>query len=108
MAIGLLASANLNTTIDTIVYTAPATVGTTVIAKVFLCNRNASAISVRIGLGFSGETALDSTNAIEFDVSIPAFGVIERGNIIMGASQRVLARTATAGVSVAVCGVEQP
>lgn len=108
MAIGLLGSVNLTTTVDTVVYTAPATAGTSVVAKVFLCNRNATAISVRLGLAFSGETVLDATNAIEFDVSIPAYGVIERGNIMLGVSQRVLARTSTAGVSVAVCGVEQP
>jgi len=108
MATGLLASTNLNTTGDTVVYTAPSTAGTYVVAKIFLCNRNNATISVRLGLGTIGESSLGSTNAIEFDVSIPPFGILERGNIMLGASQRVLARTGTANVSVAVCGVEQP
>ena len=108
MATGLLASANLNGTSDTIVSTAPATADVLVVAKIFLTNRNASAISVRLALGSSGETAIGAGNSIEFDVTLPAYGILERGNIMLGASQRILARTGTAGVSVAVCGVEQP
>lgn len=106
MAIGLLASANLNTTIDTIIYTAPAAVGTTVLAKIFVCNRTASTIAVRLGLGNAGESSLDATNAIEFDVSIPPNGVLERGNILLGSGQRILARTNTVNVSVSICGIE--
>lgn len=106
MATGLLASSNLNTTGDTVVYTAPGSAGTYVVAKIFLCNRNNATVQVRLGLGNSGETSLGNTNAIEFDVSIPPYGVLERGNIMLGVSQRILARTGTAGVSVAVCGVE--
>lgn len=105
MTIGILASANLNTTIDTIIYTAPAPAATTVLAKIFLCNRTALTIAVRLGLGNAGESALDATNAIEFDVLVPPNGVVERGNIMLGAGQRILARTNTANVSVTVCGI---
>jgi hypothetical protein len=31
--------------------------------------------------------------------------VLERGNILLGAGQKVIARTSVANVSVAVCGV---
>jgi hypothetical protein len=105
MSTGLLASSNLNTTVDAVVYTAPATAGTTVVAKIFIANRNNAAILVRVGLGATGESSVDTTNAIEWDVTLPPFGVLERGNIMLGPSQRIIARTGTANVSVAVCGV---
>lgn len=106
MATGLLASSNLTTTAETIVYTAPATANTSVVAKIFICNRNNATIAVRLALGLSGATGISISNAIEYDVSVPPYGVVERGNIMLGVSQRIIARTDTAGVSVAVCGVE--
>lgn len=106
MANGLLASANLTSTSDTIIYTAPVISGASVVAKIFVCNRNGSAISMRLAIANPGETAISSVNAIEFDVPVPAFGVIERGNIILGESERIIARTNTTNVSVVVCGVE--
>jgi hypothetical protein len=106
MANGLLGSTNLSTTNGTVIYTAPSDAGTAVTCKIFIANRNGSAVSIRIGLGNSGDTDVTTSNAIEWDVPVPAFGVIERGNIILGQSQRVIARTSAANVSVVVCGVE--
>jgi hypothetical protein len=106
MANGLLNSVDLTSTANTIVYTAPNTSGTQVAAKIFVCNRNNASIRVRLGLGLSGETVVSTSNAIEYDVIIPPFGVIERGNIMLGQNQRIIARSDTVSVSVSVCGVE--
>lgn len=106
MATGLLASSNLSSTADTVVYTAPSAGNTTVYCKIFVTNRNGSPIVFRLALGAPGDTAIGTTNSLEFDVTIPANGILERGNVMLGPNERIIARTGTAGVSVAVCGVD--
>lgn len=102
---GLLASSNLSTTSDTTVYTAPTISGTIVNTKIFVANRSGAAITFSLGVAPNADSTVTTSNAIEFTVPIPAGGVLERGNILLGAGQKVIARTSVANVSVAVCGV---
>jgi hypothetical protein len=102
---GLLASSNLSTTSDTVVYTAPTLSGTQVVCKIFVANRSGSATTFSLGLGQNADTTVSATNAIEFTVPLPTAGVLERGNVVLGAGQKIIARTSVANVSVAVCGV---
>lgn len=102
---GLLASSNLNTTAATTVYTAPTTGGTIVLAKIFVANRSGGAITFSLGVAANADTTVTTTNAIEWTVPIPSNGILERGNIVLGAGQKIIAQTSVANVSVAVCGI---
>lgn len=102
MSTGLLGSQNLAATTDTTVYTVPAGLNTTL--KVFICNRNGSAVTVRLATGLTADTTVSTTNAIEWDVPVPANGIVERGNIILGPGEKIIARSNTANVSVVACG----
>jgi len=102
---GLLGSSNLSTTSDTLVYTAPLTGGTIVNTKIFVANRSGSAITFSLAVALNADSAVTTSNAIEFTVPIPAGGILERGNVLLGAGQKIIAKTSVAGVSVAVCGI---
>jgi hypothetical protein len=104
-ASGLLGSSNLSTTADTLVYTSPLIGGTVVATKIFVANRSGSAITFSLAVAPFADTAVTTSNAIEWLVPIPANGILERGNIILGAGQKIIAKTSVANVSVAVCGV---
>ena len=68
-------------------------------------NRNATAIKLR--LGFSTTTAtFEAANYIEYDVTIPAYGVIERTDLyIEDDSYFLVAESDTANVNVTAYGI---
>jgi len=104
MATGRLGAADLAATTDTGLYTVPAATIATV--NVSLCNRNASAVNVRIAVVNGGIGLLTNADYIEFDVSIAANGVLERRGIVMAATNTLLVRSDTANVSAVTWGFE--
>ena len=103
MATGILGNADLAATTNTSVYTVAA-------AKVATCtinlvNRNSTAITVRLALAATGTPA--AAEWIEYDASVPANGVLERGGIVLDATKRVVAYASAANVSVNVFGFEE-
>ena len=104
MASGRLDTADLSATTVTDVYTVPAS--TLASCNVNVCNRNASSVKIRLAL--SDTTATQGADEyIEYDVSVPGNGVLERTGIVLAAGQIVTAYSDTADVSVVVTGVEE-
>lgn len=85
---------------DTDVYTAPeaATV------NVLVCNRGAEAVIVNLALVYGTAANLADEDYVEFGVTIPANGVLERTGLVLSANETVVARADKASVSVRVNG----
>lgn len=103
MATGRLGVADLAATTNTTVYTVPT--GKVAALSVSLCNRNGSAVSVRLALAASGTP--DDSEWIEYGTAIAANGVLERTGIVLDAGKRVVVYGGATGVSAVVYGVEE-
>jgi len=103
MASGILGSADVGATTNTTVYTVPA--ATTAAVNVNICNRTAAAIAVRIALSSTGTPTL--AEYIEYDVSIPANGVLERTGLVMDAAKNLVVYAGAAGISAVAVGFEE-
>lgn len=102
MATGVLGTADLSAATDTSVYTVPAS--TFSVVTVSLCNRSASAVTVRIAVSASGTPS--NSEFIEYDVSITPKGVLERTGIVMQAGRILVVRASAIGVSAVAFGIE--
>ncbi len=104
MASGILGQAALSASTNTTVYTVPAS--THAVVNISVVNRSASAAAaVRLALSTTGSPG--NAEWIEYDVSVPKNGVLERTAISLNASKNIVAYTAGSDVSVSVYGIEQ-
>jgi len=104
MATGRLNGVDLTTTAATSVYTCPVT--TFGVVSVSICNRSATAVTIRLALTVSGATPAN-TDYLEFDASLSANGVLERTGIVMNAGNQLVVTAGTGNVvSVVVVGIE--
>jgi hypothetical protein len=102
MPTGRLGVADVSATTLTTVYTCP--VDTFTVATVSVCNRNASAITVRLAVANSSTPT--NSEFLEFDSTIAANGVLERTGLVLDAGKLIVVRSSTANVSVVVMGIE--
>jgi hypothetical protein len=102
MATGRLGIADLAAVTNTTVYTVPATTFT--VATLSICNRSASAVTVRVAIASAATPA--NSEFIEFDVQILAKGVLERTGIVMDAGKLLVVRSSSIDVSAVVYGIE--
>ena len=104
MASGILGQSALAATTNTTVYTVPAS--THAVVNISVVNRSAAAAAaVRLALSTTGSPG--NAEWIEYDVSVPKNGVLERTAISLNASKNIVAYTAGSDVSVSVYGIEQ-
>jgi len=102
MATGILGTADLAATTNTVVYTVPnETFG---VVSINVTNRNSQARDIRLAV-----SAADTpTNAewIEFDSELLGNGVVERSGVVLDAGKRVVAYSNSTDVNVVVYGIE--
>lgn len=103
MPSGILGQFAPLTSTNTTVYTVPANTHT--VCNISVANRASTAVTVRIALAASGTP----TNAeyIEFDTTIPGFGVLERTGVSLQAGKLIVVFATNANTSVSVYGIEQ-
>lgn len=103
MASGKLGSATPAADTDTPVYTVPA--ATVASVNVAIVNRGSAAAVVNVAIAATGSPA--NADYIEYGVTIPANGILERTAIVCGAAEQVVVRSSTADCSVRVHGFEE-
>ena len=104
MASGILGQAAPSASTDTSVYTVPAS--TLSVVNINVLNRSgANPVDVRIALAANGTPT--SSEYIEYDVTVPAKGVVERTGIALQAGKIVVVQCSTGDTTVNVYGLEQ-
>ncbi len=104
MASGILGQAAPTASTDTTVYTVPAS--TLSVVNINVLNRSgANPVDVRIALATGNSPA--NSEYIEYDVTVPAKGVVERTGLALNAGKLVVVQCSTGDTSVSVYGLEQ-
>jgi len=105
MSSGILGKADLVAVTDTQVYVVPA--GILSVVNINVCNRSSSSVLVRLALVSGFTDTIDSSDYVEYDVTVPANGVLERTGLVLHAAVSVVARASGSSVSVSVWGYEE-
>lgn len=95
--------ASLAATTWTGVYTVPASTKST--ANVRLANRTANGIKCRLAI--SNTTTPTDADYINYDVEVPANGILEATGLVCAAGEIVTVYAAATGISVRVHGFEE-
>jgi hypothetical protein len=103
MANGVLASVALSATTYTDIYGPPA--DTFSVVTVSICNKNATAINVRIALAVDPAIPAPG-NYIEYQTEILPGGVLERTGIVIQNGRSIYAYSTQANTDVVVYGIE--
>jgi len=102
MATGILGTADLQATSNTVVYTVPNE--TFSVVSINITNR--SSLSRNIRLATAETDSPSNAEWIEFDSELLGSGVLERSGIVLDAGKRVIAFSDSADVNVVVYGIE--
>lgn len=103
MANGVLASVALAATTYTIIYAPP--VDTFSVVTVSICNKNATAIQVRLALAVDPAIPANG-NYIEYNAEVLPGGVLERGGVVIQRGRTIYAYSTQANTDVVVYGIE--
>jgi len=101
MTIPVHSAADLAALTNTVVHTVSGAYAT---LNINVANRNITAVKIRLAIAATSVPA--ASEWIEYDVSVPANGVLERTAIVVPNGQNIVAYSDTAGVSVNVWGFE--
>lgn len=105
MASGIVGKASLDALVLTQVYEVPASI--LAVVNISVCNRSTDSVLVRLALVNVFTDSVDDADYIEYDVTIPGNGVLERTGLVMHAAASVVAFASLANVSVSVWGYEE-
>lgn len=97
-----LGAADIPATTNTTLYTAPAL--TQAVATVSLCNRNATAQTVRLALAAADTPT--GAEWLEYDFPVPANGVLERTGIALESGKKLVVYAGGTGISAVAYGME--
>ena len=102
MASGILGQSAPSATTNTTVYTVPA--NTYSVVNVSILNRGTAAATVRLAVAASGTPG--NAEYLEYGVSVPPNGVLERTGIAIDAAKNVVVYASTGDTSCSVYGLE--
>ena len=103
MASGRLGTpSDLAVSTNTSIYTCPSSTFT--VASVNICNRNATAVTVRLAIATTGTPAVSEW--IEFGTTIPANGVLERTGLALDAAKHIVVHSSATNVTAMAYGIE--
>jgi hypothetical protein len=102
MATGRLGVTDLAATTNTTLYTCPS--GFFAVASVTICNRNSTAVTVRLALTTSS-TVTDNAY-LEYNVTVPANSVLERTGLVLAAGQLIVVYSSSTLVDAVAYGIE--
>jgi|TARA_R100001129_G_scaffold172881_2_gene143839 hypothetical protein len=103
MTLKLLGKADLSATTNTSVYTVGT--GKEALVNVNVCNRNSSAVTIRLANADGGTPSNDEY--IEYDYSLAANESFQRTGLHLQAAQIIVAYSSATNVSVVVDGLER-
>ena len=103
MTLKLLGKADLSATTNTSVYTVGS--GKEALVNVNVCNRNSSAVTIRLANADGGTPSNDEY--IEYDYSLAANESFQRTGLHLQAAQIIVAYSSATNVSVVVDGLER-
>lgn len=103
MASGVLGKADLIEGVDNLVYTVPD--GTVATVNIRVANRNPGMARVRVAIGTGVQPA--AADYIDYDVSVPAAGILEDTGIVCAAGENIWVRSDTSSVTARVHGFEE-
>lgn len=103
MASGTLGQSSLSATTNTVVYTVPSSK----VASMSVNILNRSAVSATVRLAVAATSSPTNAEYLEYDATVPAYGVLERTGIVAGADKNVVAYASAATISVNVYGFEE-
>jgi hypothetical protein len=101
MANGKLGSQDVGATTNTTVYNPS---GVTGAITVSLCNRTSGAITIRLAVSATATPGADEW--LEYGISVPANGVLERTGLVVGTGQYVVVYASVVGISAVALGYE--
>jgi len=90
-------------TTNTTLYTVPALKSTVCVLNI--CNTNAVAVAVRVAVSALATPTIGEW--IEYDVSIPANGVLERTALALGSDELVIVYASAVNVAFRLAGMEE-
>jgi hypothetical protein len=102
---GRLGAQSLAAATDTTLYTCPT--GRKATATVSLCNRSATATTVRLAMPDGALGTLANEDYLEYDVELPGNGTLERDRITVAAGHTLIVRSAAATVTAVAFGIEE-
>lgn len=100
---GVFGKQNLSATTWTDVVLAP-TSGTRVVT-LNVCNRNSVSVTVRVAVTLSSNSTPGDGDMIEYDVTLPARGVLERTGLVVDAQHKIAVYSSSSGVSAVGYGI---
>jgi hypothetical protein len=103
MASGTLAQSSPAAATNTTVYTVPA--GT--VGSISICACNRTYTEVRVNIAIAALATPTDAEYIEFNTSIPPYGVLERTGLVVSSNKRIVVFVSTADVSINIYGYEE-
>ena len=104
MASGVYAKVDIASAATWETLLAPVSTGTIKVCTVNICNRTSSSVQIRLAL--AGSTSVNDADVIEYNVSLPANGVLERTGILADETNGIQVWASATGVSAAAYGID--
>ena len=103
MASGVYAKVDVSSASTWVTLVAPPSSGIKV-TTVTLCNRTGSELLARLAI--AANTSVTDSDVIEYDVAIPAKGVLERTGIVLDSSNGLQVYSSAAGLTAVAYGID--